>query len=985
MRNRKRVVAPCARLQMEHLEDRLTPATAFALSGTTLLAFDTANPTATVSTPITGLNMGDVIVGMDVRPQNGHLYGLGFNSTLGTVQLYNISARTGVATAVGSTGSFVDAGGNPVLVSGTGFGVDFNPTVDRVRVVTNTGQNFRIDPNTGAFIDGNLGGMPNSIPGLNMDGPINIAGSPATVDAAAYTNNAPNVTVTTQYVLDAATNQLRIQNPPNGGTQVNIIAVTLNGTPLDFDAVGGFDIPSGVTAATSGTPVTTGSAFAVLTVGGSTGMYSIDLVTGAATLVGTVGDGTTPVSGLAIQNDLVGTPSVGLNALGTQLVRFNTATPGTSMSATITGITAGETLVAVDFRPQTGQFYGLGINPVTDTGTLYLIDPQTGAASAVGTPGQIAFVDDMGNPVDLPDLSTAGYGMDFNPTVDRIRVVTSSGLNFRVDPITGAPVDGNLNNTMTPPAGINTDGPINGLPVGSTGVSATAYTNSFGQSLTGGVTTQYTLDAASNMLFIQNPPNAGTQVMGKMVTLNGAPLDFTDVTGFDIPAGVRVTASGTVATGFGVAALTVGGVSNLYRIDLATGAATLIGAAPMALSGFATADAPAGSVSVISGPTTVAEGKNAVFTFARTGGTSGPLTVTVTASGTATVGSDIPMGPFTVTFADGQSTATLTIPISADAAKEPIESLVLTVTSVSNAGVIGAQDTATMNIADAEQRMFGAIISSSGSPTVTVLNPDNSLLGTFQPFGGGVTGVRSALGDFTGDGVADVVFTPMSGAPIMRFFDGATGAFLADIAAFDAAFGSASMALGDFNGDGRSDILVGSSVGGLVRAFSGADGSLLASFQPFAGYNGPVSVAAGDIDGDGRAEAVYGMRAGTGRTIVFNPVQGVVADFLAFGGGTGVEVTLGDVDGDGRADLIMGTQSGPSRVRVVTAALQETLLAPPSGGTSAVRVAALDVTGDGVPDLLAGFAASGLLDVFTGPNLAFLGTAGFATSGTFVG
>ena len=62
--------------------------------------------------------------------------------------------------------------------------------------------------------------------------------------------------------------------------------------------------------------------------------------------------------------------------------------------------------------------------------------------------------------------------------------------------------------------GINPDGAINGLPMGSTGVSAAAYTNSFGQPLIGGVTTLYTLDAASNMLFIQNPPNAGTQTSG---------------------------------------------------------------------------------------------------------------------------------------------------------------------------------------------------------------------------------------------------------------------------------------------------------------------------------------------------------------------------------------------------------------------------------------------------------------------------------------
>ena len=107
-------------------------------------------------------------------------------------------------------------------------------------------------------------------------------------------------------------------------------AVTLDGNPLDFTSVSGFDIPAGVNAAASNNPVTTGSAFAVLTVGGTIGLYSIDLVTAQATFVGPVGGGATPIQGLAIQNDLGGIPAVALTADGTNLVRFNTATPGTS-------------------------------------------------------------------------------------------------------------------------------------------------------------------------------------------------------------------------------------------------------------------------------------------------------------------------------------------------------------------------------------------------------------------------------------------------------------------------------------------------------------------------------------------------------------------------------------------------------------------------------------------------------------------------------
>ncbi len=254
------------------------------------------------------------------------------------------------------------------------------------------------------------------------------------------------------------------------------------------------------------------------------------------------------------------------------------------MTVAITGVAAGESLVGIDYRPQTGQLYALGVTDAADTGTLYLLDPQTGTATVVGTAGGIAYVDAAGTPVDLP-AAAGGYGFDFNPTVDRVRVTTQTGLNFRINPNNGAPVDGNLNNTTTPPAGTNTDGSING---GGTGVSGAAYTNSFGQSLTGGVTTQYVIDATTNNLFIQNPPNSGTVTAGVAIMIGDVALDFTEVSGFDIPFEVRTTASNApVQSGVAFAALTVAGEQRMYSIDLVTGQATDIGAPPMNLSGLA--------------------------------------------------------------------------------------------------------------------------------------------------------------------------------------------------------------------------------------------------------------------------------------------------------------------------------------------------------------------------------------------------------------
>jgi Domain of unknown function (DUF4394) len=156
---------------------------AYALSGSTLVSFKPATPSVGTSIPVTGLTAGQTLVGIDVRPANGLLYGLGVNATTDTATLYNISVLTGVATIVGTIGGVGD-------LPGSGYGFDFNPVVDRIRVTTDTGLNFRINPNNG------------SLSGLDVM--ITPAGSQ--ISGVAYTNDetglAFNGGVTTLYTLD---------------------------------------------------------------------------------------------------------------------------------------------------------------------------------------------------------------------------------------------------------------------------------------------------------------------------------------------------------------------------------------------------------------------------------------------------------------------------------------------------------------------------------------------------------------------------------------------------------------------------------------------------------------------------------------------------------------------------------------------------------------------------------------------------------------
>ena len=221
----------------------------------TLVTFDSATP-GTVGAPvaITGLGAGESLVAIDRRPATGQLYGLGSAS-----RLYVINTVTGAATQVGSSGAFT--------LSGTAFGFDFNPTVDRIRVTTTTTQNLRLNPN-----DGMLAATDSAL--AYATGDANFGATPR-IAGSAYTNNFSGATTTTLYDIDSNLDILAIQSPPNNGALNTVGALGLNTSDLL-----GFDI-SGLT----------GTAFASLTAVGAptSSLFTVNLATGAGTLVGTIG------------------------------------------------------------------------------------------------------------------------------------------------------------------------------------------------------------------------------------------------------------------------------------------------------------------------------------------------------------------------------------------------------------------------------------------------------------------------------------------------------------------------------------------------------------------------------------------------------------------------------------------------------------------------------------------------------------------------
>ena len=253
-----------------------------------LISFNAGQPQKILSKkPLSGLQAGEEIVGIDYRVAKGVLFALGRSA--GDGRLYTIDTGSGKATQVGS-------GVLAVKPEGDEFGFDFNPTVDRIRVVSNTGQNMRLHPDTGAVVDSNA-----NEPGIQTDGKlvyaagdVNAGKSPAVV-AAGYTYNKVNEKITTNYAIDAATESLVTQGTKEGTTPAvspntgQLFTVGKLGTGAFARAA--FDIAD-----------TTGAAFIALTKadGRASRFYLVNLDTGTATFMGTIGGGE-PVRGMSFE------------------------------------------------------------------------------------------------------------------------------------------------------------------------------------------------------------------------------------------------------------------------------------------------------------------------------------------------------------------------------------------------------------------------------------------------------------------------------------------------------------------------------------------------------------------------------------------------------------------------------------------------------------------------------------------------------------
>jgi len=236
-----------------------------------LVRFTAAAPgTLSLDVQLTGLAAGEFLAGIDFRPANGFLYGI-------------VAGPAGTRVVViNQSGEVVPIGSSSPATPDTAFGVDFNPVPDRIRIIGTADTSRRFNPN-----DGTLTGTDTNVAYLAGDPSF---GTNPNVVHAAYNNSQAGATLTTLFGIDSGTDNLvRVGGvdgtpSPNLGGLTTIGALGVNAT--DFGAL---DIQP-----------FTNQAYAALRVGTSSGLYTINLTTGAATLLGAIGNGTNTIDGLAV-------------------------------------------------------------------------------------------------------------------------------------------------------------------------------------------------------------------------------------------------------------------------------------------------------------------------------------------------------------------------------------------------------------------------------------------------------------------------------------------------------------------------------------------------------------------------------------------------------------------------------------------------------------------------------------------------------------
>ena len=304
-----------------------------------------------------------------------------------------------------------------------------------------------------------------------------------------------------------------------------------------------------------------------------------------------------------------------------------------------------------------------------------------------------------------------------------------------------------------------------------------------------------------------------------------------------------------------------------------------------------------------------------------------------------------------------------------------------------------------------EQRLIALSAGPGGTPMVRLFQDHKGLDSTdFMPYDATFRGgVRVALGDVNGDGVADIVTAPGPGMPpLVRVFDGRDLSLINEFMAYDPKWlNGVFVAVGDLNGNGRCEIITGADSGGTphVRIFDGRTGKFLRDFMAYdRNFSGGVRVATGDVNGNGAVNIITAPGQGMPPLVRVVDVRTLrpIGEFMAYDPkmNGGVWVTAADMTHDGRAEIITGADQGGPHVRIFRGLRGDVLFQFFAYDTSfgnGVRVAVHDVNRDGKLDIITvpGPGVPVLVRVFDGRRdfaqvQEFVGLAGDFRGGGFI-
>lgn len=429
--------------------------------------------TASTTTPNTlALEPGEVIQDIDYRNSEGVLYAL--TTLSGKGYIIRIDPSSGVILRVST---LVTEGTTTQIAlsdTTTSYTIDFNPVVDRLRVIGSNGSNLRVDVSTG-----------DTLTDTNIQ-------SGNTITGAAYEDSFSSAGRGTQlFTLDSSMDRVNLQSPPNDGTQSNL--KSLLGNTTDVESINGYDINPG-----------NNTGLALLTVGGSQQFYNINPgATGnAASLFAAPPRLTGGITYKSFAFLTTANPTVTALTNDNSVHTFRANQPSVvSAEIPLSGLTGAEKIIGLDFRQSDRTLYAL-----SDASKIY----------SVSTTGALAAVRTLGTPLN----GATQYTLDFNPlipsgsTQNRLRLIGSDRSNAVVNVEDGV---------------VTTNTAVSGSPMPE--VKAAAYLNNFRGST---ITSLLVIDRANSALSVQNISDT-VAIQGTLTRLSalGITLDASSPVGFD--------------------------------------------------------------------------------------------------------------------------------------------------------------------------------------------------------------------------------------------------------------------------------------------------------------------------------------------------------------------------------------------------------------------------------------------------------------------